>query len=236
MLGEVFLQVARIRLELHLARDRQAEPDRFVAEEVGVVATRRADLPEQADLLQALLVQPVRAHHAFGRDVAVRNRVAVIARELVRAGPADHGHADLVGDGLQREAVVGDHRTEDDDATLLDEPLVAVDELAVVLARQSARVAGDDRDGRAAPHAFVQRVLDREDRRVDPVGEQLAEIHVDEHTDLHRLERIALRLQPTGRRIDDDLGDGLLRRRAAALVPRLCPRRPRLRGTSSCRT
>ena len=218
-LGEVLLQVARVRFELDLSRDREPEPDRFVTEEVGVVASRRTDLPEHADLLEVVLEQPVRAHDAFGRDVAVRDRVAVVTRELVRAGPTDHGHADLVRDRLQRQAVVGDHRTEDDDAALLDEPLVAVDQLAVVLARQPARVARHDRDRRAAPCAFVERVLEGEDGRVDPVGEQLPEVHVDEHADLHRLERIALGLHAARRWVDDDLRDRLLRCAAAAFVP-----------------
>ena len=134
-------------------------------------------------------------------------------------GPADDRHADLVGDGLQREAVVGDERSDDHDAALLDEPLVALDHLAVVLARQAARVGGDECDRAAAPHAFVHRVLEGEDRRVEPVGQQLTEVHVDEDPDLHRLERIALRLHAAGRRIDDDLGHGALADGAAALVP-----------------
>ena len=50
---------------------------------------------------------------------------------------------------------------------------------------------------------------------------QLADVHVDQDPDLHRLERVALRGHPTGRRVDDDRLDRLLTDPATALVPEL---------------
>ncbi len=182
------LQAAGVRLEHHLARDRHAELHRRVAEVVGVVAAGRARFPEQPDLLEPLLVQPVGAHDAFGGDVAVGDGEAVVAGELVGARPPDDRHADAVDRRLERDAVVGDQRSEDHDAALVDQPLVALDHLAVVLARQAAGVGDDELDRAAAPDAFVQASSTARIDGIEPVGQQLAEIHVDEHADLDRLE------------------------------------------------
>jgi hypothetical protein len=54
---------------------------------------------------------------------------------------------------------------------------------------------------------------------VDPVGQELAELHVDEDPDLHRLERVALGLGAPQRRVDGDALDGLVADGATALVP-----------------
>jgi hypothetical protein len=189
-------------------------------EVVRVVGARRALLPEEADLAVALLEAPVGAHGRLGGDVAVRHGEAVVAVEAHRAGPADAGDAGLVDGVAQVHRVVRDHRAEDDDAALVDQLLVALADLEVVLPRQAAGIHRDDLDGTVVD-AFVHGVLDGEDRGVDPVGEQLADVHVDEDPDLHRLERVALRLDAAGRRIDRDALDGLLPDPATALVPTL---------------
>ena len=71
----------------------------------------------------------------------------------------------------------------------------------------------------AVVDALIHGVLDGEDRRVDPVGQELADLDVDQDPDLHRLERISLGLQAAGGRINGDPLDRLFTHTAATLVP-----------------
>src|SRR5205085_11207913 len=127
-------EAAGIGAETDLTRDGDAEAVCLLAEEVGVVAARRALLPEHADLPVALARQPLGAHHTLGRDVAVGNGEAVVAGEAPRAGPPDRRAPALVDQRLQLQAVVGDHGAQHDDTALVDEPLVALATLQIVLA------------------------------------------------------------------------------------------------------
>ncbi len=168
----------------------------------------------------AVLGAPVGAHVALDGDVAVGHGEAVLTVEPHGAGPADARHAGRVDEVAQVHRVVRDHRAEHHHAALVDELLVALADLQVVLPRQAPGIDGDDLD-RTAVDAFVEGVLDGEDGGVDPVGQQLADVHVDEDADLHRLERVALGRQTAGRRVDRDLLDRLLADPAATLVPDL---------------
>ncbi len=143
--------------------------------------------------------------------------------ELVGPGPADAGHAQLVGRVLQHQRVVRDHGPEHHHAALLDQPAVAVDHLAVVLAGQPSGVGDDQLDGAAGEQPLVEGVLDGQDGGVDPVGQELVEVHVDEDPDLHRLEGVALGLAPVGGGIDGDPLHRPVMRRPAAVVPRRTP-------------
>ena len=216
---QVLSEIARIGLELDLAGDGQAEPNRLVTEEVGVVASRGARLPEEPHLAEALLVEPVGADHTFGRDVAVGDREAVVGGKPASAGPAQAGHAELVRRVLQDQRVVRDHRPQHDDAALVDQPPVALDDLLVVLAGQATGVGDHQLHGRAGPDSLVQGVLDGKDRGVDPVGQQLIEVHVDQHADLHGFEGVTLRRDAAGRRVDRDVLDRLVAGRTGPFVP-----------------
>ena len=114
----------------------------------------------------------------------------------MRARPPEAGHAQLVGGVLEDQRIVRDHRAQHHHAALVHQPAVAVDHLLVVLPGKTARVGDDQLDGRTRPYAFVERVFEGQDRRVDPVSQQLVQVHVDQDPDLHRLERVALGAAP----------------------------------------
>src|SRR5207248_2077161 len=160
---------------------------------------------------------------------AVGDGEGVITGETPRTRPADRRAVSFVDQRLQLQTVVRDHRPEHDDAALVDQPFVALATLQVVLPWKATGVGDDELDG-AVVHPLVHGVLDGEDRRVEPVGEQLADVHVDEYADLGRLERVALCRATAGRGIDDDLAVRLLADTAAALVPSLAGRAGGLAG------
>ena len=118
-----------------------------ICQVVRVIASGRPGLPEEADLLEALVVEPVGADDAFAGNVAIRDGETVVAREAVSAGPSDAGNTRCIDVFLEQHRVVGDHRPEHDDASLFDEPVVTRDDLAIVLTRQAPRVRSDDLHG-----------------------------------------------------------------------------------------
>ena len=216
-------EAPRVGTELDVTGDHQPQPLRFLAEELGVVTPRRALLPEHPHLGVALRGEPLRAHHPFGRHVAVGDGEAVLAGEAPRPRPRDHRHLAPVHQLLDLQRVVGDLGAEHHHAPLIAEPLVALARLEEVLPRQPPGV-GDHDAYRPVVHALVQRILDREDARIHPVRHQLTGVHVDEQADLHRLERITLGLQATRGRIDHDVGVRTRADLATALVPLRVPR------------
>ena len=120
---------------------------------------------------------------------------------------------------MEQQTVVRDHRTKYHHTPLINQPLVALDQLAVVLPRESTSVGNHKLYGTAAPDALIHCVFDGQDRGIDPVSEQLIEIHVDEDADFDRLEWISLRLLTAGWWIDRDVLDGNVGRWTAALPP-----------------
>ena len=136
------------------------------------------------------------------------------------AGPSKAGDTQRIGRVLQHQRVVRDHRAEHDHASLVDQPAIAIDHLLVILTGQSPGIGDDQLYGGPGPHALIERVLDGQDRGIDPVGQELVEVHVDEDPDLDGLEGIALRGDPPGGGIDGDPLHGLVAGRSAPLVPR----------------
>src|SRR5215510_7618311 len=106
----------------------------------------------------------MRADRAFGQNVAVSDSEAALRRELVNPDPADTRDAELVNRVLQHQTVVKNQRSEHHDASLVDEPAIALDHLAVVLAGEPTGVRDDELHGTAGPDALVEGVLDGEDR------------------------------------------------------------------------
>ena len=231
MAARFCLEVPRVRAEPDLLDDVQVVVAGRGAEVVRVQVARGALLPEEADLGVAVLEAPVGAHPALGGDVAVGDGEAVLAVEPGRPGPAQARHPGGVDQVAHVDRVVGDERADDHHAAVLDQLGVAVPHLAVVLPRQPAGVHGDDLH-RPVVDALVEGVLHGQDDRVHQVGGELAEVHVDQDADLHRLERIALGGDPAGRRVDDDRLDRPLPDPAAALVPQLVRQAP---PTGRCR-
>ena len=219
-LAKVIGKAPRVRPERHLLDHVQPGVAGRGPEVLGVVPTRRAPLPEESHLAVPVLRAPAGAHDRFGRDVAVGHGEAVLAVEAHGTGPSEARHPGLVDRVAQVDGVVGDHRPEDHDAPLVHQPLVALADVEVALAWQASGVDGEDLD-RAVVDALVEGVFDREDRRVDPVGQELTQVHVHEDPDLDRLERVTLGDQAPGRRVDDDGLDRLLPDPSPTLVPAL---------------
>ena len=118
---EVVGQTGRVlahRLEGH---DAQAVSTALLSEEPEVLFAVGRDLAQDGDPLVSVPGEPRCAQRGVGSAVAVSEPEAVLAAELLGAGPADERDMQLVGQRGDDHGVVGAVGTGDADAPLVDE-------------------------------------------------------------------------------------------------------------------
>ncbi|CAB4344816.1 unannotated protein [freshwater metagenome] len=140
------------------------------------------------------------------------------------SGPTNAGHAETVCGVLKQQTIIRNHWPEDDDAAFVNKPFVTLQQLAIVLARKSAGVSYHELNRASTPDALIHSVFDRQNRWVDPIGEKLIEVHINENADLDRLEGIALCFLPSRGRVDGDVLNSDIGCRPATLPPELAIR------------
>src|SRR5262249_54468503 len=141
------------------AANGKAEAAAFLLQIEEVFFADRRSGRDDAERLVALLVAPIGDQSRLVADIAIAEAEAIIAVELVRAGPRDQRHLPRVAMFRERNGAVGVVGADDHDAAGVAEAVVAVDPAFRRVLRE-ARIFLDDDLVAAVDDAFLDRLVE----------------------------------------------------------------------------